>query len=258
MNVSSDDATVDMGPLVALKDGKMWTLHDMILFYEEHGYMPVPIGGGSTDDPPEGDEGDEGDDDDDEGDEGDDPDDDLEDDGKGAGKKPVKLPKTQAELNVLMADRLARQKAKLTATIRKEVEREAQREAAKNDKNLARQLALANEELEELRPLKVAVDHFETSAEKRFRTALKTLPEHIKLMAPDDDASAVEKEKWLTNKAQPALDAFNKEQGKEGEGRKAKPGNSGRRPPNNGSGNGDSFDEMVEQARRTGLYRSMT
>jgi hypothetical protein len=69
---------------------------------------------------------------------------------------------------------------------------------------LEARLAEAEKKLGNYDTLEEMVMDFEELAEQRFQDALKELPEFIQDMAPDDDAPALQKERWLVERALPA------------------------------------------------------
>ncbi len=58
--------------------------------------------------------------------------------------------------------------------------------------------------LRELEPYRTEVEEFRRLAESRYQAAFDGLPESIKVFAPEENASALEKERWLIEKALPA------------------------------------------------------
>lgn len=217
----------------------------------EHGLLPIS-GGNGTDDESEDDE-----------------DEDDEDGGTGADpektQKQSKKPASQVDIDRIVRRKLAAAKTKLTEEIRDELRQEAERDKAKKDGDLQRQLDLANKQLEDVPTLKKMVLRYNELAEERFNTALESLPEVIREMAPDDDADPLEKEEWL-NRALVAASKIKSdttdETGDDGKKKptqqqRAKPGFRFRDPKNEQPPDEGKLKKIMENFQASTLYRSM-
>lgn len=229
------------------------TAEERAEYLRAYGFLPISGGDGSDEDEDDSDEND--DEDEDEGDE----------DGS-KNRKPASAKKefTQADLNRILGQKIRSERKKIEDAIRSEITTEMEKEKAKIDNDLAAQLKLAEKELADLPLLKSAVLKFSDLAEQRYLDALETLPEHIRMMAPDEDADPLTKESWLTEKALPAAKQFasiskEDEKNKEGDKKPSKPGNKPRTPA---SADEVEVDEnklkaLVKRLGAAGEYRPM-
>jgi hypothetical protein len=109
---------------------------------------------------------------------------------------------TQREFTSELQKRMSAAEADIAAKIRSAYELED----AKNKGELSKVIEAQANRLRELEPLEAEVKRFREAAEQRYNTAFEKLPDSIKVFAPADDAPIVEKERWLVERAMPALE----------------------------------------------------
>lgn len=210
--------------------------------------------GGSPDDDGEGDD--------------DSDDDDETDSGKTETSKEKKF--SQSEVEALMKKRLARETRKLTTTLSESIKadlvKEMELETAAKKGDLQKIIDDLKPKADKLSEAEKLLITFEELANTRFDEALSQLPDHIKAFAPDEDASAIEKEKWLIVKAMPAMKKLKKkgiangdddEENEEEETPKKRRGMSPFDPPPGGKTNKKTLEEIVKGYESSGAYRSM-
>ena len=174
-------------------------------------YNVRPISGGDGSD-------DEDEDDEDEGDEDEDQGDDEDDSGKTGERrsKKEKVYRTQQEFDRAFSRKLKAERAKLTDALTASITEQVQK-----DLNLAEQKKKGNLQavIDDLKPKADKVDALEKEvkvwrelADARFEAFVDTLPEAIRDLAPDDDASPQEKERWIIMKATPLMQKMEKQQ----------------------------------------------
>lgn len=222
-----------------------------------------PIGGGDgTDDNEDNEDDDEGDDD------GDDPE-------KNGKKKSSEKKFSQAEVDATIARRLAREKrnltTSLTASITEQVKADIETAAAEKKGDLQKIVDDLKPKAARLTEAEKLLVTFEELANARFDQALEQLPDSIKAFAPDEDAPAIEKERWLILKAAPALKAIKGKTSKKKEAddeeddesdtsqatqRKIR-GNSPFDPDPTGKSNKKTVEEIIKGYQSAGSYRPL-
>lgn len=225
-------------------------------YLRKYGHLPISGGSGEDDEPDDTDE-DEDDEDEDDGTSGD--------DGKKRGKSSDAEAKfTQADVDRILQRRVKREVKKLMPSIRSQVEEEVGKKGT--NATLEAQLAEANKKLGNYDTLEELVMDFEELAEQRFQDALKELPEFIQDMAPDDDAPALQKERWLVEKALPAkkkFDAAKKKGDSDDDAEDAAKRKSQRRgfnppdPEKKGNKRQKAVDDLVKAYQSDRQYRRM-
>lgn len=174
------------------------TTNQIYALMEQRGWARIRGGDGTDDD--DGDDGDEGDDDDE------------ADSGK-TGKSKAKV-FTESEVNSLVRTRLAREKKNLTQTltesIRSQVTKDLETAEAAKKGDLQKVIDDLKPKADAAESMKTRLAVFEELASARFDELIESLPEEIRSLAPDDEADALEKEKWLITKAQPAIEKLRK------------------------------------------------
>lgn len=118
----------------------------------------------------------------------------------------AKTPKvySERELRNAVSRELSAAEATLRASIRAEIQGERELEDAKSSGELSKVIEAHEKKLRDLEPYRTEVEEFRRLADVRFQAAFDGLPDSIKLFAPDENASALEKERWLIEKALPA------------------------------------------------------
>lgn len=179
-----------------LKRYQEMTPAELSAMLERRGIKPIGGGDGTDDD---GDDDDESDDD--------------EDDSEKTGKKKSDTKTfTQAEVDALVTRRLAREKKKiegsLTDSITEKVKAEIATAEAEKKGDLQKLVDDLKPKAAKLTEAEKLLVTFEELANARFDQALEQLPDSIKAFAPEEDAPAIEKERWLILKAAPALKAM--------------------------------------------------
>jgi hypothetical protein len=167
---------------------------------------------------------------------------------------------TQDEVDAILKRRLKRQETSLTKKITDAVTQQMKDAAAAaeadKDKTLEQKLADAQSKLERLGALEQIVGDFQETAEKRYKRMLKSLPETIQDLAPDQDVDIVTREKWLVEKGIPAADKL-KADGKD-EKKPAARGNNPDDPDPEADGDRKKkVDDLVNKYRGSGLYRGI-
>lgn len=167
---------------------------------------------------------------------------------------------TEGEVESIVKNRLRREKRKLADTIREEVRADLASSKKDGDGDIQAQLDRANERIKQLESL----EELEELAEERYDRELDDLPEAIKMLAPDDDASILDKERWLVNKAQPALARMKADAGEEKkpdgeskETKKAKRGADHKDPKPVEKDDRSSVEKLVAEARKSVGYRPL-
>lgn len=166
---------------------------------------------------------------------------------------------TAAQVESTVKRRLARAKRKLRSEILAEIEDDPDKKDDTTD--LKNRLTTAERRVADLEEL-------EELAEERYEQELEELPEHIRDLAPDDDADILTKERWLVDKARPAMKKYQDSQGeKKGEKkddkgdqtrttRRSRRGNDPKDPPaNNRRDESAERKKLKEEVRGTGGYR---
>jgi hypothetical protein len=160
----------------------------------------------------------EDDEDDDEGEDDDESDDDEADSGKT--RKSSQKPKTYTQNDVerLVKQRLARARSKmesdLTDSITKKVQNQIEVDAAAKKGDLQKVIDDLRPKAEKLERIEKELGLFHELSSTRFEEVIENLPEDLKMLAPDDDASPVQKERWLITKAMPALKKWQEKEAK--------------------------------------------
>jgi len=180
-----------------MKEKPSW----LVEYVEKYGYPP-PVSGGANEDP-------------DESDDDDDTDDDLPKGGT-LNKDGVRT-YTQSEVDAAIRSRLKREGKVIENRVEKRLTEKLATAQAEKDKDLQAQLDLLKPKADRTEKLEEALELFVETAEARFTAELAKLPEAIRLLAPDEDADTLEKERWLVEKAQPAADKLRAKRKKSGE-----------------------------------------
>lgn len=159
-----------------------------------------PIGGGDgTDEDPDDDDDEDGEED------GDDP-------AKNGKKKTPDKTFTQSEVDALFKRRLAREKRSIETSLKEsitaQVKQEIETAEAEKKGDLQKLVDDLKPKASKLTEAEKLLTTFEDLANARFDQALEQLPDSIKAFAPEEDAPAIEKERWLILKAAPALKAM--------------------------------------------------
>lgn len=236
------------------------TLAEASAFLRARG-IPVIQGGGPDDDDKDGDENEEDDDDDESGKNG----------------KSSKKTFTQSELEAVVKDRLSRDKkaltAKLSADIRDSVIKEMELKKAEEDGDLKKVIEELRPKAEKLTQAEKLLATFEELSNARFDEAIAQLPDSIKAFAPDDDAPALEKERWLILKATPAMKKLKGKKGESDDENESEEddeddvikraaakrrGNAPRDPAPGGKSKKKTVEEIMKGYQSTGQYRSLT
>jgi hypothetical protein len=226
-------------------------------YFEKWGFWP--ISGGS----PESDDEEFEDADDSDVEDDDDEDDDTSGDD---GKKPKKSSKesekvyTKADVTRLVAERNRRTKR----TLMKDPEFRAEVLAAAKEAGETPDVEKLRSKASQVDDLMDIIEQYEDAAEERFTAALETLPEHIQDTAPDDDATPLEKEKWLAKalRAAEKYQSENKDDDKaDGDKKERRPrkGLKPRDPKDRTKGDPSRVESLVQeyQKKRPEMYRSM-
>lgn len=203
------------------------TLKDAIAYYEQHGVLgPYAImggdGTGEEDDNPGG-------------------------EGKNGKEKPATF--TQDDLDRVVKERLKREKDSIRTEVIGELQRQAAEEKKKKDGEWEGVVAEKDTKISQLETNLKNLEKFEELAQKRFDNALKAMPEAIKILAPDTD-SILEKEKWLVEKAIPAMEKLQQSDPKDPK----RGANNGRDPKPITSDKEKTLQEIAKSQMRTGLY----
>lgn len=111
---------------------------------------------------------------------------------------------TQREFNA----ELKRQLIDAEGKIREKVLADIDIENAKAAGELSKVIEAQEKRIRELEPIAIEVESFRALSDQRYQQALAKLPDSIKLFAPGDDETILAKERWLTEKAYPALEAL--------------------------------------------------
>ena len=181
--------------------------------------------------------------------------------GAGAGEQKPKS-YSDADVEVIVKQRLARERTKIATAVKQELEEAAKLEKAKADGDLQKIIDAQKVELDQYNSIKPIVVEYEELAEQRYQEALKTLPEALRLLAPDDDSTALDKERWLTKKALPAvakLKGMDDTGSKGSNGANGKP-KLGNNPPEFEALSQTSkktIDDIIKAYRGRGAYRSL-
>lgn len=161
---------------------------------------------------------------------------------------------TQDEFESAFRRRLSREKRKLADSIRSEVLAEMESKGKSPDADLQRQLDSANGKLARYARL----DELVELAEERYEVELAALPEAIRMLAPDDDADIVDKERWLLTKARPAVERLRKEIPAKPERESARKGINPSDPqPKSPDRTAGGVDQLLREARNSPIYRRM-
>lgn len=205
----------------------------------------------------------EDDQDEDDGDEDEDEDDDGgEPDKRTSSKKTF----TQAEVNQLVSAAVKKKIPQLERRIAKRIEDDF---TAKNaDKDLQKQVELYKPKAEKADEYEELLEEFYDIFEAEYEQTLSTLPDFIQEMAPDDDASPLEKKKWLVEKATPALKRYEAKRKKRGDDEEDEDGDNGddRKKGTRGFKPNDSktrrtreskLEQLTVRHKGSGLYRGM-
>lgn len=157
---------------------------------------------------------------------------------------------TQDEVDRIVRTRLAREKDSIKTSVLQDLQRKQDEDVAAKRGEFDKVLAAKDEEIRKLTGLQTTIEEYETLANARYAEALKTLPETIRALAPDEDATPLEKDRWWTKKALPALERWEKEAN-----------TSTRRGPNDGRNPEPSkkdkeayLNDLRQQMRATGQY----
>lgn len=156
---------------------------------------------------------------------------------------------TQEQVNSLIRDRLKREKESLKTAIVAELNAAAEEEKKRKAGEWEALVASKDKEIAALLSAKERADKYDELATKRFEEAKKNFPEALLLLAPDDDATPLEKETWYTNKAIPALAKMEKESGKPKTGV-----NGDDDPEKKKKKREDTMEEIARHYRRNGAY----
>lgn len=263
-----------MQRIEGLSDAEKWKV------LAQNGIFPISGGDGSDD----------GDDDDSDGDEGDDDD---ESDESGSGKTrrssddKTKAKYSEADLERLVKNRLKRGRAKMEADLRTsitdQVKKDLDLEAATKKGDLQKVIDDLKPKAERLAAVEKELGLFHELSEARFDEIIEQLPPEIRQFAPDDDATPVEKERWLITKANPALKAMRKRAARKGRDedfeaeddeddededfdasrkkksktRRATPGNNAFAPIPGSKSDKKSLEEIVKGYKDSGAYSPM-
>lgn len=233
------------------------SLREMIEFYDRNGYHAFPIKGG------DGTDGDDSDGDDDEGD-------DKEEDDSQNRQSSTKT-YTQDQVDTIVKRRLKRGDPKREEAIKAQIKADMDREAKQKQGEFETLWNDAQPKLNRLTDLEDIVVKYDELAEERFEAMFATLPDFIQDTLPDEDASGLEKEAWLTRKALPALAKYNAKHGKKdddteedskkGDDKKVgttKPGLTRKNKPDVSSKDRQAkIDKILESSKRQGMYRSL-
>lgn len=179
-------------------------------------------------------------------------------------------PKSYSESQVesIVKKRLARERERIAGEVKADLEAQAKLAKAKADGDLQKVIDQQAKELEKFDILKPVLQEYEALAEERFKAQFDTLPDALKMLAPDDDATPLAKERWLTRKALPALEKLKGTEGgdstKKGDATKqdqkkttTKRGNNPPEFENISETSKQRIDDMVEQYRSGPAYRTM-
>lgn len=101
---------------------------------------------------------------------------------------------------------LKRHIAAAEGQIREKIMADIELDNAKASGELSKVVDTQARRIQELEPLQTELNDFRDLAEKRYTTAFDALPDSIRLFAPTDEASILEKERWLLEKALPAAE----------------------------------------------------
>jgi hypothetical protein len=101
---------------------------------------------------------------------------------------------------------LKRHMAAAEGQIREKIMADIELDNAKASGELSKVVDTQARRIQELEPLQAELNDFRDLAEKRYTTAFDALPDSIRLFAPTDEASILEKERWLLEKALPAAE----------------------------------------------------
>jgi flagellar motility protein MotE (MotC chaperone) len=159
---------------------------------------------------------------------------------------------TAEEVEQIIRKRLARQRQKLLKEITGQVQQQLLVDKAKQDGNLQQVVSELERELSELRPLRERYVQLEELAEARYQLMLKELPEPIRLLAPDDDAPVLEKERWLMTKALPAAQKLRGRNGTQ-----AAPGNNPKDPAPDRQSKDDVVQEILRSYQANPMFRPL-
>lgn len=180
---------------------------------------------------------------------------------KGGSSKSEGRTYTQEQVDAAVSRRLARAKRKMRSELRGEIEDEI-RESG-NETDVQKRLDTALDRIKELEELEELAD----LAEERYEQELESLPEHIRDLAPDDDASILVKERWLVQKGRPAAQKFladksgsnddtdDKDRTGERKRKPARRGNNPKDPPADNEDKRTTVEKLRDEARRSGQYR---
>ncbi|MDQ3168371.1 MAG: hypothetical protein M3P94_06960 [Chloroflexota bacterium] len=160
-------------------------------------------------------------------------------------------PKTFSEPEVenIVKTRVTRLRKSLRDEILADLKREADlADAAKNGEweKLSRD---KDDQISSLSSKASLVDQYEEMANLRWVEMKKTLPEALVILAPDDESPAIERERWYTTKALPAMEKLKKSD--------ATKGNAPNDPDTKKPTQTDRFNQLVEEQNRSGQYRRL-
>lgn len=159
---------------------------------------------------------------------------------------------SEADVESIVKKRLARERAKIASDVKSELESAAALDKAKKDGDLQKIIDAQKVDLDKFTTLQPILEEYEQLAEERYKTALAKLPEALKILAPDDEATALDKERWLTKKALPALAKLNgAEEGK------AKRGNNPADPEPVSQTSKKTIDDMIKAYSGRGSYKPL-
>lgn len=157
---------------------------------------------------------------------------------------------TQDEVDRIVRTRLTREKDAIRTQVLADLQKKKDDEDAVKRGEFDKLLGEKDAEIQKLAGLTGVIEEYEKLANARYDANIKTLPETIRALAPDEDASALEKDRWWTNKALPALAKWEQESGKT-----AKRGvNDGNNPPPSKKDKEAYLDDIRKQMQDSGKY----
>lgn len=157
---------------------------------------------------------------------------------------------TQDEVDRIVRTRLTREKDSIRTQVLADLQKKKDEDDAIKRGEFDKLLAEKDEEIRKLGGLQTVIEEFEELARERYDATLKTLPEPIQALAPEETASALERERWLTKKAMPALAKWEKEFGKT---TKRGP-NDGTQPDPQKEDRQKRVQDLLKQAQSAGQY----
>lgn len=159
---------------------------------------------------------------------------------------------TQEDVDRIIKERLGRERKTIREQILAEIKQKSEEELAIKRGEFEKVIAQRDQEIMMLREKVQTLEAYEDLANKRWEELKKSLPEAILLLAPDDDATPLERERWYLTKALPAMEKLRVEQEHQ-----ARPGNNPKDPHSLSRENTDRkrVSEYVKDLQRVGLYR---